>query len=183
MLIRILSVLLLCVSYIGSSYTLLYTYYAPLFISNCSNNYSHPFVCAVTVSTGFYSGSDSGVPSEYSYTTGSWAPPVSVGGVVRRDTNLPEATTTLSPSVSVDDLAGQRQTTEHLQHSATFYQSSDSECEVRRERERESVGVGCCARDALIWLMNTTQAHPVVAEFAIVNSATASILLLLLLCT
>ncbi|KAK4294775.1 hypothetical protein Pmani_032623 [Petrolisthes manimaculis] len=92
------------------------------------------------VSTGFYSGSDSGVPSEYSYTTGSWAPPVTtVGGVVRRDVILPEnnninngsGNINLSPSVSVDDLAAQRQTTEHLQQqqAPTFYQSSDSECE------------------------------------------------------
>lgn len=69
------------------------------------------------LSTGFYSGSDSGVPSEYS----SWAAPVS--GAIHRNIT-PE--TNFSPSTSVDDLASQRQTKEH--QAASFYQC-DSECE------------------------------------------------------
>ncbi|XP_071537883.1 proton channel OtopLc-like isoform X2 [Panulirus ornatus] len=66
---------------------------------------------------GFYSGSDSGVPSEYS----SWAGPVS--GAIRHDVSSDEHVTL--PSNSIDDLARQRQTE---QQEVSFYQS-DSDCE------------------------------------------------------
>jgi len=68
-------------------------------------------------SEGLYSGSDSGVTSEYS----SWAAPVS-GGI--RDVNSPDDAITLSGSIDdIDD----HNSAPHNEHK--FYQQSDSDCE------------------------------------------------------
>ncbi|XP_045624469.1 proton channel OtopLc isoform X3 [Procambarus clarkii] len=64
----------------------------------------------------FHSGSDSGVPSEYS----SWAAPVS--GTIHREGSAPSEL----PSGSANDLANQRQPIDPQE--VTFYQS-DSDCE------------------------------------------------------
>ncbi|CAL4079786.1 unnamed protein product, partial [Meganyctiphanes norvegica] len=69
-------------------------------------------------SEGLYSGSDSGVPSEYS----SWAAPVS-GGI--RDVNSPDDTVTLSGSL--DDIDDHHNSAPHNENK--FYQQSDSDCE------------------------------------------------------
>ncbi|KAK7069901.1 hypothetical protein SK128_023396 [Halocaridina rubra] len=71
------------------------------------------------LSEGLYSGSDSGVPSEYS----SYAAPVS--GVNRRDGSTPD-TNLNTPSHSIDDLADQRQNSDIP--DVKFY-NTDSESE------------------------------------------------------
>lgn len=68
-----------------------------------------------TLSRGFYSSSDSGVPSEYS----------SCGGHAA-DVNRHPPQTSFSPLASVNDLANQHQT--HETQDVSFYQS-DSDCE------------------------------------------------------
>lgn len=80
-----------------------------------------------TVPEGLYSGSDSGVQSEYS----SWAAPVS--GVIGRDVSTPEVIRN-SASDSIDDLAERRQTNENQEQEINKYYQSDSDCEVRDAR-------------------------------------------------
>lgn len=78
------------------------------------------------MSEGLYSGSDSGVQSEYS----SWAAPVS--GAIGRDVSTPEVIHN-STSNSIDDLAERRQTNENQEQDIKYYQS-DSDCEVSAVR-------------------------------------------------
>ncbi|XP_042219154.1 proton channel OtopLc-like isoform X3 [Homarus americanus] len=87
--------------------------------TSANPEYTLNFPGQTQLSASFCSGSDSGVPSEYS----SWAAPVS--GVIRHDAFSPNENHTLPPD-SIDDLAGQPQTNDHQEIS--FYQS-DSDCE------------------------------------------------------
>ncbi|XP_069958889.1 proton channel OtopLc isoform X3 [Cherax quadricarinatus] len=88
------------------------------------------------LSGGFYSGSDSGVPSEYS----SWAAPVS--GAIHREGSTQDNSLNL-PSNSAENLTAQRQANER--QDVTFYQS-DSDCEsldgLQSPQERRKSGGG-----------------------------------------
>lgn len=86
-----------------------------------SSNFLTIIFFSSLVSEGLYSGSDSGVPSEYS----SWAVPVN--GIQRQGTSSPDDDLT-SPVGSLDDLDDHR--AGFGRSSEPKYYTSDSECEV-----------------------------------------------------
>ncbi|ROT83518.1 proton channel OtopLc isoform X8 [Penaeus vannamei] len=108
---------------------------------------------------GLYSGSDSGVQSEYS----SWAAPVS--GVIGRDVSTPEVIRN-SASDSIDDLAERRQTNENQEQEINKYYQSDSDCESIDDLQspqatRKSVGGSGMNNPGFVHTEPTTLVLPV----------------------